>query len=61
MKKEKEKELTGKQAFIAMAMVIGAIFCLSGAEPTEISLRFIIGILLIISATIYTLIFTEIK
>jgi len=58
---KKQKEMTGKQTFIAMAMVLGAIFCLSGAESTEISLRFIIGILLIISATIYTLLFTEIK
>jgi len=55
------KEMNFKQSCIAMAMVLGAIFCLSGAESTEISIRFIIGILLIISATIYTLLFTEIK
>ena len=61
MKKQKQKELNGKQTFIAMAMVFGAIFCLSGTEQTEISLRFIIGIMLIISATIYTLLFTKIK
>ena len=61
MKEQKEKELTGKQAIIALALVIGGILSLSNADSSEITLSFIIGILLIIVATIYTVLCTEIE